>query len=326
MNINSKCTIASLICLCGLVGAVSQAYGQAGPERNPRKVALLKWYGANQAASLRLQYGLSCIAFDGHNIWVGGLGDNIVTKIAVSDGTILGEYVVGRSSGDGSQGIAFDGTNIWVTRPNANLVTKLRASDGTNLGSFPTGPHPAGIAFDGQFIWIANYGSNTLTKLYENGSAAGTITVGANPIALAFDGQRHMWVANYGDSSVMGVYTPTGQIEFTFLAGQIGQNPVSLAYDGTNLWVASSGSGQVAEINTISMDATPLTTGSKPVGLAFDGDNIWVIDSMSATVTKIRVSDNANLGTFNVGRDPSAVAFDGANIWVASQDETLDKL
>ena len=55
--------------------------------------------------------------------------------------------------------------------------------------------------------------------------------------------------------------------------------------------------------------------------IAFDGDNLWVSRSLSGSVSKIRVSDGAVLGSFNVtGGDALEMAFDGANLWVACGD------
>ena len=59
--------------------------------------------------------------------------------------------------------------------------------------------------------------------------------------------------------------------------------------------------------------------GAASFGVAFDGANIWVANQGSNTVTKVRASDGANLGNFGVGNHPTGVAFDGANIWVANQ-------
>ena len=61
------------------------------------------------------------------------------------------------------------------------------------------------------------------------------------------------------------------------------------------------------------------SVGSTPFGVGFDGTNIWVANFGSNTVTKLRASDGAVQGTFNVGSAPSfGVAFDGANIWVGN--------
>ena len=132
-----------------------------GPPLNPRQVALLRWYEANNtgktfAAGPNPRY----IAFDGANIWVTNGGTNRVTKLRASDGQVLGTFAVG----NGPQGIAFDGANIWVTNTNSNNVTKLRATDGQVLGTFAVGNGPQGIAFDGANIWVVNGSSNTVSK------------------------------------------------------------------------------------------------------------------------------------------------------------------
>ena len=63
-------------------------------------------------------------------------------------------------------------------------------------------------------------------------------------------------------------------------------------------------------------------TGAAPVSLAFDGANIWVANHDNSTVTKLRASDGTLLGTFNTGAAPVSLAFDGANIWVANHDDS----
>jgi hypothetical protein len=72
---------------------------------------------------------------------------------------------------------------------------------------------------------------------------------------------------------------------------------------------------------------TSFKVGKQPLGVAFDGANIWVASNYDSTVTKLRASDGASLGTFNVGGAPMGLAFDGANIWVANSfDNTVGKL
>lgn len=67
--------------------------------------------------------------------------------------------------------------------------------------------------------------------------------------------------------------------------------------------------------------------GPFPFGLAFDGANIWVASSGSNNVTKLRASNGANLGIFPVGNGPQNMAFDGANVWVSnSAGNTVTKL
>src|SRR5579862_9531567 len=155
---------------------------------NPLKIAQLKWYQANQTTSFIVgktqnsnPYG---VAFDGENIWTANSGENTVTKLRASDGTVLDTFKVGTTP----YGVTFDGANIWVSNSGDNNVTKLRASDGKNLGTFRVGKLPFWMAFDGDDLWVANFDDGTVTKLRtSDGKMLGTFTVGGAPIGVAFD-------------------------------------------------------------------------------------------------------------------------------------------
>jgi hypothetical protein len=96
--------------------------------------------------------------------------------------------------------------------------------------------------------------------------------------------------------------------------------PDAVAFDGTNIWVASQESpGTVTEL-TASTGAVvgTYTVGTYPIAMAFDGTNIWVANSGSNNVTELAASTGAVVGTYTVGNTPYAVAFDGTNIWVTN--------
>jgi DNA-binding beta-propeller fold protein YncE len=60
--------------------------------------------------------------------------------------------------------------------------------------------------------------------------------------------------------------------------------------------------------------------GTQPLGIAFDGANMWVANHGSNNVTELSLSREV-LGTFDVvGTGPWGVAFDGAHVWVATQN------
>ncbi len=78
-----------------------------------------------------------------------------------------------------------------------------------------------------------------------------------------------------------------------------------------------------AQVNTNQIDilkwyganrTTSFAVQNSPSCLACDG----VANSGSNTVSKVRPSDGAILGTYQVGMSPQGLAFDGANIWVAN--------
>ena len=79
-------------------------------------------------------------------------------------------------------------------------------------------------------------------------------------------------------------------------------NPTGVAFDGENIWMSANGAGQVVKLRA--SDGAKLGTfdvGLAPMGVAFDGANVWVANSNSSTVSKLRASDGKVLGTFNSG-------------------------
>ena len=83
-------------------------------------------------------------------------------------------------------------------------MTKLRASDGANLGTFPVGLFLQGLAFDGANIWVASFGDNSVVKLRAS------------------------------DGASLGTFP-------------VGDAPQGLAFDGANIWVANSNGNSVSK-------------------------------------------------------------------------------
>ena len=97
----------------------------------------------------------------------------------------------------------------------------------------------------------------------------------------------------------------------------VGTNPSGIAFDGTSIWVANSGSNNVTKLLASSGAVVgTYTVGANPAAIVFDGTNIWVANGNSNNVTKLLASTGATLGTYTVGSDPHSIVFDGTNIWV----------
>src|SRR4029077_9341679 len=149
---------------------------------------------------------------------------------------------------------------------------------------------------------------STLALTASAGGAAGVTTSGLNPAQVA--------TLRWYDSGT------------TFASFAVGTTPKGIAFDGTSLWVANSGSNNVTKLDPATgsvLHTTPV--GTSPSALAFDGTRIWVANSGSNTVTRVNAATGTATGTFAVGTNPSALAFDGTNIWVAnSGSDNVTKL
>src|SRR5260370_8253645 len=83
---NSPHWIASAILFFSCVTAQAQVL-------DPGRIALLKWYDANQAASFDLSHP-GAMAFDGTHLWITRALDGVVTKLRGSHRAILGPFPV----------------------------------------------------------------------------------------------------------------------------------------------------------------------------------------------------------------------------------------
>ncbi len=107
-------------------------------------------------------------------------------------------------------------------------------------------------------------------------------------------------------------------------AFKVPKNPEGVVFDGENIWMCTNAPGPDQVVKLRASDGANLGTfdvGFGAMGMAFDGANAWVANSYSNTVSKLRARDGKLLGTFNVGKMPWFLAFDGRNIWVTNVGE-----
>lgn len=247
---------------------------------NPLAVATLRWYVRNQVARFALQGGAGSMAFDGANMYI---------------------------------------LSSVNSQP---AIVKMRSSDGAPTATFSNfgtlefsnfGP----LLFDGQNIWLqylASDAAGAVKLRASDGALLDTFTVGS-PVqlgAMTFDGQD-IWIAIRGSGVVRFRANNIHQSQ-TFSGG----DPVGLASDGHNVWVADTAGVVTVRRNSDGNIVHSIPMPGEPWAIAFDGVNMWVTNVASNTVTKIRVHDFAVLGTFPTQSGPFNIVFDGASIWVAN--------
>jgi hypothetical protein len=287
--------------------------GPAGPSVNHQQIALMKWYRTNEAGldfSVPYARGVG-MAFDGENIWVGGLGG--YQAIRARDGSIAASFAVPPY---GVAVWAYDGANLWTHRP-PDLLERVRPSDGTVLLSIPGG---AGVQtiFDGANVWTTHLDTSTVTKRRAtDGALLGTYSVPYGAYALAFDGEA-VWVGSYWSSIVTKLRASDGAVLATFDSSSGIHSPYGVTFDGENIWVGNDVPASLTKIRVSDgavLATTPLT--NHPVFLCYDGASIWSTNQFDGLVSQVRASDGAVLGTTTVPGDTWSCAFDGTHVWFA---------
>ena len=224
---------------------------------------------------------------------------------------------------------AFDRNgNLWVSNFNNSTIMGFTPSQIASSGS-PT-PNvtisasssslsgPVGLAFDSSgSLWVANDANSTVVKytsaqLAATGSPAPSVTISAtgtslvNPIGLAFDSGGNLWVANFGNATVVkygsaqlaSTGSPVPDVILSASSGSL-SGSLELAFDSNgDLWVANYSNSTVVKFTPAHLAATgspapnvilSASSGSlsAPTALAFDnGGDLWVLNQSNHTLVK----------------------------------------
>jgi hypothetical protein len=149
----------------------------------------------------------------------------------------------------------------------------------------------AGIAVAG----VARPASRVIHGCVNTKTRALTIPSGsscpAGTVALRWNAQGPL-----GPQGPAGPAGPAGWgVVFSGPRYQI-NDPRALVSDGTNIWVANTGSNSVTEINAATGAFVRKLSGgsynfSGPSALAFDGTHIWVANQNNNSLTEVNASD-----------------------------------
>jgi DNA-binding beta-propeller fold protein YncE len=202
--------------------------------------------------------------------------------------------------------------NQWWTPQNTAAMQTIAVGD-----------QPDYCAADGEDIWTANYGQVVQVQA-NTGKVLGTWT-GATSSYGVIVATGKVFVTNStipGGLYVIDPTQPPGAV--TVAASNLGNHPVGIAFDGTNLWTANDGNGVSGGSVSIITPQSPytvttVTTGfASPFGILYDGAHIWVTDFSAGTLLQLDPSGNI-LQTVTVGSGPQFPVFDGTNIWVPNR-------
>ena len=207
----------------------------------------------------------------GH-MWVLNFGSASVSILNSSGNPIAGGSSLGVGTLSQPYSFAIDAANTaWITSLNTSTLTHL-SQTGSVLGQVSCCTNASVIALDSVGnLWAANSGDSHITRVSNLTAQTPTTTQysggGLNsPIALAFDGQDHLWITN-GETHSISKFAGTESPEFPgralspatgfgLDAGLL--HPYGAAVDSSgNLWVSSYSNNKLVKFVGL---ATPIQT------------------------------------------------------------------
>jgi sugar lactone lactonase YvrE len=284
----SNSTIRQIVIATGAVTTLAGSAGVIGSSD-----------GTGLAARFYYPQGITT---DGKNLYVTDASNSTIRQIVIATGavtTLAGKAgVIGDTDGTGlaarfyyPQGITTDGKNLYVTDSLNNTIRKVVIAtgavttltgiagfsgyaDGTGLAA--TLSYPTDVTTDGTNLYVADSGNNTIRKIV---IATGAVT------------------------TLAGSVLSSGSVDGISSAASF-KMPQGITTDGTNLYVADSGSGTIRKIviatgAVITLAGKTGVTGhangigatasfSTAIGITTDGTSLYTVDSGNNTIRKIQ--------------------------------------
>ena len=278
------------------------------------------------------------------NVWASSYF-NVVSEFSPA-GAIFPSGITGSGINE-SYGMALDVQgNVWIaneqTTPQSGNgdVTELNPSGQAVTTGITSGGiyFPIGVAADTNGnMGFADYGDSKVTLLSSSGSAISSSagwggTALAFPVALAFDSDHNLWVANQGGLLPVTEISADGTKVTNFNCDCNGASGVATDQSG-NVWIANYYGNSVSEVDTCGSLKLDAATGGgllRPQGIAVDGAGaVWVANYQGNSLSELGGSSSAAPGTFlspatGFGLDasllaPYGLAIDASgNLWVTN--------
>ncbi len=125
-------------------------------------------------------------------------------------------------------------------------------------------------------------------------------------------------------STLVSVASVTGATGTQVPAGTVinvipvGVNPQAISSDGTDVWVANSGSNSVSEIQaSTGTVVNTISVGIAPSGISSDGTDVWVAEG-SGSVSEIQVSTGTVINTILGNYSNFGISSFGGEVWVTN--------
>ena len=253
--------------------------------------------------------------------YVANGGDNTVSAVDTSDGTVTATIPVG----SGPQGVAAspDGTRVYVPAISSNTVSVIDTRTNTVTATIPVAASPtaAVVTPDGSRVYVADLGAAAVSVIdTASGTVIATVPVGsgADAVAVSPDGSRVYATASSGRLSVIDTATDT--VTATVPTGAF---PIAVAVspDGAHTYVANLGDSSVTVVDTATdaVGATLRTTDA-PYALAVspDGAHLYVAGGSAHNVSVLDPATGSVTAAVPVDTDPQALALtpDGGLLYV----------
>ncbi|MFZ4856239.1 MAG: beta strand repeat-containing protein [Desulfuromonadaceae bacterium] len=240
--------------------------------------------------------------------------------VSVATGTTTPAISISQADGTHDGYLAAADFSIFAGK-GTGTVTSVAIDPGTT-GLTATGTiTSAGTIILGGTLAVANGGTGLMAV-----GTSGTVLTSSGS-AVSWVAPVTPWTASGRSPAQLGMNAWYDTITKGASISSGGLNPQGPVFDGTYMWFANNGSGNVTKLKVSDGTTTTFPVGLGPVCVAFDGTNVWITNRTDGTVTVLKASDGSPVRTVTVGGLPFGIAYDGMYMWVGNgADGTVSKI
>lgn len=228
--------------------------------------------------------------------------------------------------------IASGGGNIYTANSGTDTVSEIDPSTGSVKRAIKVGWGPGAITLspDGKRIYTADSQGNTITAVDQaTGTIAGSLVVSRNPLALVHHpANPRLYVVCRDDNVLLEIDDSATLTLLNTLSLPAGSLPSDLAItpDGSSIWIALSGTSQVALVNTNSNPLAvsgnlALTQAPLKIAISPDGKQAYATQPGNGSVVIIDTSTHTISQPIHLG--PAALASSPYAVTVAPDNSIV---
>jgi len=176
------------------------------------------------------------------------------------------------------------------------------------------GAFPQDIVASSGRLWITSDQDGTVTAIdADTGRVARTLSVGAQPEAMAVGTDGAIWVALYGHASVVKIDPNTYAVQRV----AVPPLPKAITVGEGSVWVASAVNGFVTKIDpsTVRIVKT-FRVGKSLQSITAAYGSVWIADEDQHTVWRIDAHTYAVVGKIQVEPNDNQVVAGAGKVWV----------
>jgi DNA-binding beta-propeller fold protein YncE len=269
----------------------------------------------------------AAIAVAQSRIWVANFGDNTITELNATNGSLI--RVIRKLSYkiDGPSALVINGHDLWVTNSHGNSVTELNTENGALIRVVrdPSDKinDPNDIAIIDGHVWILDTGNSDITELRANDGVLVRVINGAqsgglsSPLTFAFTGDD-MWVSS--DVRDLQEFNTTTGAYVNNRLSEVGGGSIFVAADGSHIWVVTS-TGALTEFSAPNLvQLNSFYSESESAGpISISGGDLWVASTNEVTeynATTGRLDLQVKIPPYAKFVGPTCIEASGSHVWL----------